>query len=267
MLKITRGNSDEDRRIDDLTLDNYVATNSEPTLKEVVYLIPAYREKDNIQNVVAGLPKMLLGHGCSTVVVVDGDDDGTYDLAIKAGAKVCVAPVNRGQGAALRVGYKIASKFGADYILTVDADGQCDPSDFTEILKPLIEEGCDLVLGSRVKGQNLTKDITRRFGVTFFAKLITFLVGQQLTDTANPLRAMTAQMASSLTLTQNQFQASEVIIDAILNGYMVVERPMTMLMRAKGTSKKGKNFTYGYNYFKAVINTYLREKFKKSNSF
>ncbi len=262
MPTIKKRLSQYDIENDILAIDDYIANNSDTNLQEIVFLIPAYKERDNIKSVLDSLPSTMLSKQCTSLVIVDGEDDGTAQIAKQCNAKVCIAPVNRGQGAALRIGYKIADRFGAKYIVTVDADGQCDPNDIEIVAEPVVTGICDLVLGSRIKGKNFTKDKTRKLGVTFFARLISFLVGQQLTDTANPLRVMTTGLASSLTLTQNQYQASEVIIDAIINGFRTAERPMNMLERSKGTTKKGKNFKYGINYSKAVLNTYLREKFK-----
>ena len=60
------------------------------------------------------------------IVVVDGGTDDTAAIARKHGAYVCEMPVNRGQGAALRIGYFLARAGGARYIVTTDADGQYD---------------------------------------------------------------------------------------------------------------------------------------------
>ncbi len=253
---------ESDIEVDRKTVDSFLELNEDNKLNDIAFVIPAYKEKDNIENVIKFLPEKLIGYTCSTVVVVDGDDDGTAQISKSLGALIAVAPVNRGQGAALRTGYIISKQFGAKFIVTIDGDGQCNPNDIAGVLEPIVDGCCDLVLGSRIKGANNTTDRTRNLGVTVFARIISVLCGQYLTDTANPLRAMTAEFANSITLTQNQFQASEVIIDALLGGYRVTERPMTMNKRMSGKSKKGKNISYGLNYSKALLNTYFREKLK-----
>ena len=63
------------------------------------------------------------------IVVVDGARDATASKAAGAGALVCDVPVNRGQGAALKLGYWLARARGAQVIATIDADGQYEPDE------------------------------------------------------------------------------------------------------------------------------------------
>lgn len=82
-----------------------------------------------------------------------------------AGAIVAEAPVNRGQGAALRLGYRIALERGARYIVTTDADGQYSPLDVAAVLAPVVADRADFVTGSRRLGGELTADPLRSVGV------------------------------------------------------------------------------------------------------
>ena len=55
--------------------------------------------------------------------------------------------MNRGQGASLRLGYRVAADAGAAYVVTTDADGQYDPADIPALLAPIIEDRADFVSG------------------------------------------------------------------------------------------------------------------------
>ena len=86
-----------------------------------------------------------------------------------AGHYACIAPVNRGQGAALRLGYRIAREHGAVCIVTADGDGQTDPDDLEVVLEPVVSGRADFVNGSRRLGQTHGTDATRNTGVVVFA--------------------------------------------------------------------------------------------------
>ena len=76
-------------------------------------VIPAYNEEPTVAEVIASIPAEAAGLQTEVIVVVDGAKDATAAAATQAGALVCDVPVNRGQGAALRLGYWLARARGA----------------------------------------------------------------------------------------------------------------------------------------------------------
>jgi glycosyltransferase involved in cell wall biosynthesis len=202
----------------------------------------------------------VLGLGTETIVVVDGSTDDTAVAARRAGVMVCDVPVNRGQGAALRLGYRLARQRGARYIATLDADGQYDPAELATVVAPLLDGRADLVTGSRRLGASHTTDRARAAGVVVFGALITVLTRTRITDPANGLRAMRADVTATVTLRQPQYQASELLVGAILQGYRVVEVPVTMHVRSAGTTKKGGNLLYGLRFCRVVVGTWWRDR-------
>ena len=193
------------------------------------------------------------------LVVVDGEDDGTGAEVRSAGHYACIAPVNRGQGAALRLGYRIARDHGARYIVTADADGQTDPDDLEVVLEPVMSGEADFVNGSRRLGQTQCDDVVRNTGVVVYAALISLLTRTPVTDTANPVRAFRAELPAELTLDEPQYQASELLIGAIMHGCRYAERPVTFRERQKGETKKSGNLLYGLRYGRVVLRTFARE--------
>jgi glycosyltransferase involved in cell wall biosynthesis len=235
-------------------------------LPPIAIVIAAYNEESSIGATVNGIPAVIDGLETATIVVVDGSTDATAAEARKAGAMVCDVPVNRGQGAALRLGYRLAREGGARYIVTTDADGQYDPADIQRVLAPVLRGEADFATGSRVLGKQETHDRVRRLGVHVFAWLISRFTGQRITDTSFGLRAMRAEVTAAVTLTQPQYQSSELLIGVISRGFKVVEVPATMRLRAAGTTKKGGNLVYGYRYSRVVIGTWLRERRRRRSS-
>jgi len=229
-------------------------------LPPVAIVIAAYNEEGPIGEVVRALPATVCGLATAVLVVVDGSSDRTADEARAAGALVCDVPVNRGQGAALRLGYQAARRGGAQYIVTTDADGQYNPAEIERLLEPILAGEADFATGSRKLGSQETRDPIRRLGVLFFAYSISALTGQRITDTTFGLRAMRAEVTAAVQLDQPQYQASELLIGAISRGFRVVEVPATIHRRKIGQSKKGHNFFYGLRFARVVLRTWWRER-------
>jgi glycosyltransferase involved in cell wall biosynthesis len=225
-------------------------------------VIPAYNEAPTVAEVVSEIPPEAAGLASEVIVVVDGAKDETAAEAASAGALVCDVPVNRGQGAALRLGYWLARARGAQVIATIDADGQYEPDELAPVIEPILAGRADFVSGSRRLGKELTTDKVRHLGVLVFGALISVLVRHRITDPACGIRAMRAEVTAAVTLEQPQYQASELMISAALNGYRLAEVPTTMRDRgvhATGT-KKGGNFGYGVRFARAALHTWKRDR-------
>jgi len=105
---------------------------------KVIAVLPAYNEAAVISDVIARLNAFV----DRVVVVDDGSSDSTGDLAKRAGAFVVRHLINRGQGAALETGTRLALDFGADVIIHFDADGQHDSKDIAAMkLAAIMDRG------------------------------------------------------------------------------------------------------------------------------
>ena len=225
-------------------------------------VIPAYNEEPTVAGVVAEIPRSAAGLRTEVIVVVDGARDATASRAAGAGALVCDVPVNRGQGAALNLGYWLARARGEKVIATIDADGQYEPEEIARVVQPILDGKADFVSGSRRLGAELTTDKVRHLGVLVFGALISLLVRHRITDPACGIRAMRSEVTAAVKLEQPQYQASELMISAALHGFRLAEVPTTMRDRgvhATGT-KKGGNFGYGVRFARAALRTWSRDR-------
>lgn len=229
-------------------------------LPPLAIVIAAYNEEGAIGPVIEALPPVVSGLEVAKIVVSDGSADATVKEADAAGALVCDVPVNRGQGAALRLGYRLAREGGAQYIVTTDADGQYNPAEIPALLAPILAGDADFVSGSRTQGSEETKDPVRKLGVRVFALTISALTGQRVTDPSFGLRAMRAEVTGAVMLEQPQYQASELLIGVLAHGYRVREVPATIHKRKVGHSKKGHNALYGLYFAKVIGGTWWRER-------
>jgi glycosyltransferase involved in cell wall biosynthesis len=227
----------------------------------VAVVIAALNEEGSIGELLAEIPATACGLEVQTIVVDDGSTDRTAEIAREAGVHVHSFGANEGHGVALRAGYRIArEQLHAEYIVTLDADGQWNPAEIEGVLQPLVDDEADFVIGSRVLGATETDDAFRQAGVHVYARLVRLLTGVRVTDTSSGFRALRAEVTERVRQTQVQYQTSELLIGAIFAGYRVVERPIVMRKRFAGESKKGHNLLYGARYARVILRTWWRER-------
>ena len=163
------------------------------------------------------------------IVVDDGSNDGTGQIARSAGAAVVTHAVNLGQGAALQTGIKFALQNGACCVVTFDADGQHRASDIPRLINALADHNASYALGSRFMGTAYGIPLARRlllYVAVWFTRAVT---GLELTDTHNGLRAMTREGARHLALRQNRMaHASELLEQVAASGLPYIEVPVTI---------------------------------------
>lgn len=127
-------------------------------------VIPALNESATIAGVVESVGKYGV-----PIVVDDGSTDATAELASCAGAVVVSHEKNCGYDAALNSGFEKAAEMGSEIIITVDADGQHDPSRIQEFICA-IDAGADVVIGIRSQRQRFAEHLfawytNLRFGI------------------------------------------------------------------------------------------------------
>src|SRR5580692_2095323 len=270
----------QDQAVDDAAAAAFTESYGEraTSLPPVAIVIAAYNEAGAIGPVIEELPAEVCGLATTVIVVADGCADGTAKEAMTAGAMVADVPVNRGQGAALRLGYRLAREGGATYIVTTDADGQYNPAEIERVLAPVVNGEADFVTGSRRLGSQETNDAIRRAGSWFFASTLSVLTGQRISDTTFGLRAMRSEVTGVVSLEQPQYQSSELLIGVITHGYKVAEVPATIHRRQVGESKKGhnplyhlhipgvNNLFYGIRFARVIYGTWWRERQRVGSS-
>jgi glycosyltransferase involved in cell wall biosynthesis len=114
----------------------------------VFIVIPAYNEETVIGDVIAEIRQA--GYG-NILVVDDGSRDATYEKVKETGVLTLRHRLNRGKGAATKTGIEAAKLEGADIIVTMDGDGQHSPADIEQLVAPIRDGHCDVVLGTRLK--------------------------------------------------------------------------------------------------------------------
>jgi cellulose synthase/poly-beta-1,6-N-acetylglucosamine synthase-like glycosyltransferase len=227
-------------------------------IKPIMILIPAYNEAENLKVLLPRVPKQIESMDVGILVIDDGSDDETFSIAESNGACVVKNLINRGGGAALRLGYDILQKAGVRYCTTMDADGQHQPEEIRDLILPIIEGQYDCVIGSRILGNRESANRLRIAGVYIFGRLISILLGHRITDPSSGFRAFRMDALHSIQLREDQYHTSELIIEAVRKGLRIGEVPITILRRKYGKSKKGKDLIYGFHFARIIIKTWWR---------
>ncbi|MEO5376950.1 MAG: glycosyltransferase family 2 protein [Magnetococcus sp. DMHC-6] len=224
----------------------------------IVVIIPAYNEAQNIGRVIQAIPSAIESLQTAVLVIDDGSQDDTLAQARAVGGFAIRPPFNRGGGAALRCGYDIAQEMGAKIVVTMDADGQHDPTEMAGLIRPILEDRYDFMIGSRLLGTREKDSWVRLAGIYFFNFIIRLLTGVKITDCSNGFRAFRIRDLARILLLQDQYHTSELIIDAAKKGVRLGEAPVTVRVRAQGHSKKGGNVMYGLQFARAILKTWWR---------
>jgi glycosyltransferase involved in cell wall biosynthesis len=156
----------------------------------IVAVVPAFEEEAAIGAVVAEIT--AFDPSIDVVVVDDGSSDGTAVAAAAAGATVVRLPFNLGIGAAVQTGFRWALERDYDLAVRLDGDGQHDPAELPKLLAPIERGEADVVTGSRFREDEdgYRPPLGRRVGITWFARLVSLLSGQRVTDTTSGFQAL-----------------------------------------------------------------------------
>ena len=150
----------------------------------IIAAMPAHNEEGTIAKVVLGAKK----HVDKVVVVDDGSTDSTAELAEALGALVVRHEENRGYGDAIRTCFETAKELDADIMVTLDSDGQHDPSFIPDFITAMKNNKADIVIGSRFLAKNETIPKYRIVGMKVL-NLFTRLHGIKTTDSQSGYRA------------------------------------------------------------------------------
>lgn len=202
--------------------------------ESAVVVMPAFNEGRSVADAVAAALRCFN----RVVVIDDGSRDDTAVQARSAGAFVIRHPVNLGQGAALQTGFEWARETGAEWVVTLDSDGQHNPQDAVNLLRLAAEHQADAALGSRFMGDTVGMPASRRLLLRCALAFQNATANIRLTDVHNGLRVLSRRALERVVITQDRMaHASEIVSQLGNSGLKVVEGPVTIRYTAYSLAK------------------------------
>ena len=168
----------------------------------ICVVLPAFREARMIGEVIG----RILPHCADVIVVDDGSDDGTADVAEDAGGTVIRLDVNQGKGVALNTGFKYALEHGFDAVITLDSDGQHDPDEIPDFIAAYRRTGIPVLVGNRLAAADNMPRI-RWWTNRFMSWLLSKVMGQYVPDSQCGYRLYRSDVLGYVTATSERFAA------------------------------------------------------------
>jgi glycosyltransferase involved in cell wall biosynthesis len=207
------------------------------TRQRLIAIVPAWNESGAIGKVVDEIKGF--DSAIDVVVIDDCSTDDTAEVAGSHGATVLRLPFNVGIGGAVQTGFRYALEEGYEVAVRLDGDGQHAASEIPRILGPVDAGDADLVIGSRFVDLDGTyrPPFARRIGIGVFARLVSILGGQRVTDTTSGFVALDR---AGIELFAREFPHDypevEATLVALRSGLRVTQVQVDMRERTTGAS-------------------------------
>jgi glycosyltransferase involved in cell wall biosynthesis len=212
------------------------------TSEKICILIPAYNAGSTVGSVLQKIRPLQI----DTLVVNDGSGDDTGKRALENGADLLEHSSNLGKGAALRTGFQYVLQRNYEVVITIDADGQHDPSEIPSLFRVFGRVRPDILIGSRAQEFD-RMTFLRRFWNRLGARAIARYCHADITDSQSGFRLIRAQVLREVDLLTSGFETElELLIKACKKGFSVLSVPIH-IQEVDGT---------GSSYFMPVRDTW-----------
>ena len=213
---------------------------------KLIIQIPAWNEEEHLPEAIAALPREVDGFDAVEVLVVDdGSDDGTAEVAEAAGATVIRLPLHRGLAVAFSTGIRHCLERGADVIVNTDADNQYDARDIPVLVRPILDGSAQMVVGDRQVSTLLHFSAPKRLLQKLGSWVVRRLSGTTVRDATSGFRAVDRAAALRLHVFTRFTYTLETILQAGEAGLKVVSVPIRVNSLAARPSRLFKS-TFGY---------------------
>ncbi len=202
----------------------------------VSVIIPVFNEETTIKEVISKIPNH---HKKEIIVVDDGSSDNSVERINEIedrNIKLIKHFKNRGYGAALLTGIKQAK---GDIIITLDSDGQHNPEEIPKLIKPIIKNKADIVVGSRYLGKSQYRvPLHTRVGEFVVRNCLWLVFNQKVGNNQSGYRAFTrdCQLIFEDMIHTGFGFCTEILFKASYKNFRITEVPITIYKRQHGTS-------------------------------
>ena len=199
----------------------------QPNNARIIICIPAYNEAKSVGDII----QKAKNYATEVMVYDDGSLDNTNYVAKAAGATVIRQSTNKGYGAAIKTLFQVAREKNADIMVTLDADGQHNANQIHDIIEPILNDGFDIVIGSRFLRDQDKNEVPayRSVGIKTITKIIESVSHNNITDAQSGFRAYSKNALSKIDLFEEGMAVStEILLRAKENNLLIKEVPITI---------------------------------------
>lgn len=225
-------------------------------------IVPAFNEEASVERLAMNLRLVqcqLLRHTpvaeVEFVLVNDGSSDRTAALMEKYRGEFVLVhhPHNQGYGAALQSGFAAAR---GEILGFLDCDGTCNPHSFVGLCQRLWNEGADMVVGNRMERSRSRMPLQRYLGNWVYAKLLSFLSGRKISDTASGMRVFRRELLDKVMPLPRDLNFTPAMTARALHEQLrVAEAPIDY--REREGSSKLSLVKHGVTFLGAILETVL----------
>ena len=191
----------------------------------IIIGIPAFNEGKNIASILLKLKKISK----DIIVCNDGSTELTGNIAEELGANVIHHKKNLGYGAGIRSIFLKAQEMNADILITFDADGQHRIEDIDSVLKPMINNEADMIIGSRFLDKNNEIPKYREIGIKTITSITNSSIGKKLSDSQSGFRGYNKKILDSIVPSDSGMGVStEILIKAAKKKFRIIEVPIVV---------------------------------------
>lgn len=233
--------------------------------EKICISIPAFNEEKQISSVIENIRQYSDAH---IIVIDDGSRDRTAEVAQKMGTIVIRHPFNMGYGVAIQTAYKYAFKHEYDCLLQLDADGQHLPRFIPDLFAMVMNNKCDIIIGSRFLADNhFPIGQLKLLGIRLFRIIIKITTGQTITDPTSGYRCMNRRVLEKFSEDSFPVDYPDANIMIFLHrmGFRIAELPVTMAPNPEGRYMHQGLLKISYYVFKMLLSILVILLSKKEN--
>lgn len=217
--------------------------------------MPALNEAKTISTVIQSIPNKIDGIDVDVLVVDDGSEDNTKQLALASGAHVVSHIRNKGVGGAFHSAVNFALKHKVDILVSIDADGQFDVNDIPRMIAPIVFQTAHFSIGNRFDaGKPKIMSKLKYRGNALVSSIISFVSKTKIKDASCGFRAYSKECLLNLNLQGNFTYTHETILDLLNKDYAIAQIPVSVIYFEDRVSRVANNvITYGFKTLKIII--------------
>ncbi len=234
-------------------------------MEKVLLIIPAYNEEENILKTCIKIKEYNKKHKTNydIIVINDGSTDKTKKILEDNNIPHINLIHNLGIGGGVQTGYKYAYYHNYDIAVQYDGDGQHNIRYVEKIIKPIIDQEADMVIGSRFisKIDTFQSTFARRIGIRIISMFMKFATHKKIYDTTSGFRACSKEIIYDFSLSYpSEYPEPITTAELLKKKYRIKEIPVEMNERQGGVSsiRYWKNIYYMLNVCLALLAVKIR---------